>query len=116
MKLSRLVVVIATAFSASAFAVAPPDAQSPLQSDGAQTPQSSAMVPSTQEEREREGNAWTSSTPSDAWQSSAQRESESAQEPERTAMRGDPPLPAEVDTTPAPILVPERMPATGEQS
>ena len=115
MRLSRLrIAAIAAAFSANAFAVSPPGAHG-SQDDGSHASQSSSTTPST-EEREREANAWLSSTPSNAWQSSARRESESAQEPERTAMRGDPPLPAEVDTTPAPVLVPERMPAIGEQS
>jgi hypothetical protein len=122
MRLSRLFTALAAAFSASAFAVAPPGAQGPRQDDSVQTPQSSTMSPSGDEAEssasssEREGNAWLSSSPNESWQSSAQREAEPAQESDRTAMRGEPPLPAEGDASPAPLLVPERMPSTGEQS
>ena len=118
MRLSRLLIAMAAAFSASAFAVAPPGF-GPQAIDGSQ--------PSTNTEKrgdasqpgmhsgEREGNAWLSSTPSDAWQASAQRESDTAQEPDRTAMRnGMQPLPTDPSTVPQ--QVPERTPAIGEQS
>lgn len=115
MRTSRLLIAMAAAFSTSAFAVAPPGF-GPQPNEGSQ--------PSTNTERrdnasqsgmnpsDREGNAWLSSTPSDAWQASAQRESETAQESDRTAMRNDlQPL-----QTPVPQQVPERTPAIGEQS
>ena len=121
MRLSRLVIAIAAAFSTSAFAVAPPGF-GPQPDEGAHGSQ-----PSTNTEKrdsasqqganssEREGNAWLSSTPSDAWQASAQSESQNAKDPERTAMRnGVPPL--QTDPTVAPQLVPERTPSIGEQS
>ena len=74
MRLSRLLIAVAAAFSASAFAMLPPEPR-PAQ-DESMPPQSS-MPPSSAEENERrEENAWLSTRPNDAWQSSAQRESD----------------------------------------
>ena len=112
MKLSRLFIAVAAAFSASAFAVAPPGAQGPRQDDSPQASQSSTVAGST---REREENARPGSSPDDPSQSSAPSESQ-IQEPERTAMYGEPPLPSGAHASPAPQPVPERMPPLGEQS
>ena len=116
MRVSRLLIAMAAAFSASAYAVAPPGS-GPQPSEGSQPSTSTeerdnASQPSTNSDRER--NAWLSSNPSDAWQASAQRESESTQEPDRTAMRREKqPLPSDSSV---PQQVPERTPAIGEQS
>ena len=116
MRLSRLLIAVAAAFSASAFAVAPPGfgpQQGPQPSPNTEERDQQGTGASS---GEGEGNAWLSSTPSDAWQASAQIESQSTKEPERSAMYGEPPLPSDADKSSAPQLVPERMPAIGEQS
>ena len=118
MRLSHLLIAMAAAFSASAFAVAPPGF-GPQPSEGSQ-PSTNTEERDNASQRginssEREGNAWFSSTPSDAWQAGAQRESEGTQEPDRTVMRGEKqPLPG--DSPSVPQQVPERTPAIGEQS
>jgi hypothetical protein len=78
MRLSRSLFAVAAAFSASAFAVLPPESKSPLQNE------SMSMPPSSTEDRdEREDNAWLSTRPNDAWQSSAQSESDQSQSSEQ---------------------------------
>ena len=118
MRLSRLLVAAAAAFSASALAVAPPGfgpQQGSQPSPNAEERNQQGMRPGASSS-EREGNAWLSSTLSDAWQASAQSESRSTKEPERSATYGEPPLPSGADKASAPQLVPERRPAIGEQS
>ncbi len=112
MRLSRVLIAVAAAFSTGAFAVSPPAEEGSLQDERMQPQQKQATSPNPSES---EGNAWLSSTPSDAWQASAQRESEGAQEPDLPAMRnGLQPLPTDPSTVPQ--QVPERTPAIGEQS
>jgi len=114
MNLSRLLIAITAAFSASAFAVAPPGF-GPQPNDGSQPSTNTDARNDAQpgmNSSDREGNAWLSSTASDAWRTSAQRESETS-EPDRTAMR-DSMQPMEPSTVPQ--QVPERTPAIGEQS
>ena len=118
MRLSHMLIAMAAAFSASAYAVAPPGF-GPQPGEGSQPSTSTQERDDASQPRmnssAREENAWLSSSPSDAWQASAQRESESTQEPDRTAMRGErQPLPG--DSSPVPQQVPERTPAIGEQS
>src|SRR5688572_22012184 len=81
MRLSRLLIAVAAAFSASAFAMLPPEPR-PAQ-DESMSPQGS-MPPSSAEERDpREENAWLSARPNVAWQSSAQSESDPSQSTEQ---------------------------------
>jgi hypothetical protein len=119
MRLSRLLIAVAAAFSASAFAMLPPESKGPLQDETASAPGS--MPSSSAEERDqREENAWLSTRPSEAWQSSAQNESEKSQdesekshEPGQTAMRSDE-NPADADSSIPKVR--ERRYSTGEQS
>ena len=119
MRPSRLLSAMAAAFSASAFAVAPPGF-GPQPNAGSQpstnTERRDNAAQSGMNSSDREDNAWLSSTPSDAWQASAQRESETAQESDRTAMRNDDLQPLQTGPSPVPQQVPERTPAIGEQS
>src|SRR5947207_347129 len=133
MRLSRLLIAVAAAFSASAFAVGPPGSQGPRQDDDTQLPQAWTNSPSTEDRceqgttasaegsqpgasvSERDENASLNTRPNDAWQSSAQSESDGSQEPDQTAMRRDA-LPSDADRTETPPVVRERRPAFGEQS
>ena len=99
-------IAMAAAFSASAFAVMPPELRGPQQ-DESVSPQ--AVIPPSSE---REDNAWLSTSPNDAWQSSSQGEAERSQQSEETAMTSE--EPASAGSTPQ--QVPERMPSVGEQS
>ena len=77
MRLSRLSIALAAAFSASALAVLPPESRGPQQ-DQVLSPQDS-MPSSSAEERPREENAWLSTPPNDTWQAKAQSESDKSQ-------------------------------------
>jgi hypothetical protein len=82
MRLSRLLIAVAAAFSASAFAMLPPESKGPLQDETASAPGS--LPSSSAEERDRrEENAWLSTRPNSAWQSSAQNESDQSQSTEQ---------------------------------
>ena len=109
MRLSRLLIAVAATFSASAFAVMPPETRGPQQ-DESMSPQ--AAMPS---QSEREDNAWLSTTPSDAWQSSSQSESERSQQSGQAAMTSEEPE-SDADRSSIPQQVPERVPSVGEQS
>lgn len=99
-------IAVAAAFSASAFAVMPPELRGPQQAESL-SPQAAIPSPS-----EREDNAWLSTSPSDAWQSSSQGDSEGSQQSEQTAMTSE--EPASEASIPQPV--PERVPSVGEQS
>lgn len=121
MRPSRLFVVIAALFSASAFAVGPPGSQGPRQDQGMSSQSSvdsqpiqpgpsaealsdTAVSPRQERIAQAPDNAWLNTSPGNAWQSSAQRS-----EPQGMT-------PSEPSATPAPKSDREGTPSPEEQS
>lgn len=127
MRPSRLFVVVAALFSASAFAVGPPGSQGPRQDQGMSSQSSTdsqsrsnaessmqttpsaealsdtAVSPSQERIAQAPDNAWLNASPSNAWQSSAQQS-----EPQGMT-------PSEASTAPAPKSVRENTPSPDKQ-
>jgi hypothetical protein len=121
MRPSRLFVVIAVLFSASAFAVGPPGSQGPRQSPESSMQSSpraealpdTAVSPSQERIAQAPDNAWLNASPSNAWQSSAQRSEPQGMAPSDASTPGDS---QSVPSTPAPKSDRENTPSPGEQS